>query len=151
MTEAHSVRDVPQRRQNVRTTGSGEQPLKRNGMSSLNIQALGVEARESLEAQASALIARVRPSSNSVSVREAVFQFMQRMIVDCFSEYPVRSCKLDLRVTSTAICQYHRVAADLTSCSACCSPTKHVRNMGGHSPFVSCAVCPCACRWLRRA
>lgn len=50
---------------------------------------------EALERQADSLISSLKPDEASICLRQNVFRFVEKLITDCFSEIPVRSCGLN--------------------------------------------------------
>lgn len=65
-------------------------PSERNGAKGASMQTLSSSARAALDQQADSLISRVQPTSSSLSLRSAVYRFVEKGIIDCFHDYPVR-------------------------------------------------------------
>lgn len=59
---------------------------------------------EALERQADSLICALKPDEASICLRQNVFRFVEKLITDCFSEIPVRSCGLNCDALSIGPC-----------------------------------------------
>jgi hypothetical protein len=91
--EADGAIEHPQDSSHAKTVNGkaeGDKPHIRNGTSVLKIHTISGAVRSALELQAESLISQVQPTSSSFFVRDAVFKFVQKCILECFHDFPVR-------------------------------------------------------------